>query len=283
MYGLDINFLKDRAAYAPAAGDRRRRTRASAATESKQPLYLGLLTGGALLALAGGAWLWLQTTNDGLNARKADLDTKLVKLQQDQAALKGVQAQTAQIQAQTTALAGVFDYVKPWSALFNDIVGRVPPRVRITEIKELSETEVNGLPDVYKVAGSATPAPAPSPGAAPATAPQRVVQVSGTATSFNDMNDFLLNLQQSKLFNPAFTKVLSSQLGQPRQLQSPADIAPGTSSNTQVTLPPEAEFKIIATLTDQPSSKLLPELERNKATGLVTRIETLQQKGVIKQ
>ena len=50
----------------------------------------------------------------------------------------------------------------------------------------------------------------------------------------------------------------------------------------KIKLPAEAEFTIQTALNDVPASDLLQELESNKATGLVTRIEALQQKGVVK-
>jgi type IV pilus assembly protein PilN len=297
MYGLDINFLKDRPEYNPTPVATRRGGRGrSLAPESKRPLWLGLITGLTLAGLSAGAWLFLQTQNDGLRNQQAQLDAQLGQLKAEQAKLQGIVSETKRLQDQTAALGGIFGSIKPWSALFNDITARSPAKVRIFEIKDVAQTEVTQLPESFRPSPSPTPvaapSPAASPGASPAAAPRPaappatpstlqsgLVQISGEATSFNDVNDFLLNLQQSKFFKPEMTKILSSQLGSPKRLLAPGDLQ---GSGSQATLPPGVEFKIIATLTEQSSAALLPELERNKATGLVTRIETLQQKGVIK-
>jgi type IV pilus assembly protein PilN len=285
MYGLDINFLKDRPEYnpTPVATRRGRGDGRSLAPESRRPLWIGLFTGLTLAVLSAGSWLFLQTQNDGLRSRQAELDAQLAALKQEQDKLSQIVTQTQQLQAQTNALAGIFGSIKPWSALFNDITARSPSKVRIFEIKDVPQTDVTQLPESFRA--SPSPSPVASPGASPAAAATTnqlktgLVQISGEATSFNDVNDFLLNLQQSKFFKPEMTKILSSQLGSPKRLQAAGDLQGG---GNQATLPPAVEFKIIATLTDQSSAALLPELERNKATGLVTRIETLQKKGVLK-
>ncbi|NJP08292.1 MAG: fimbrial assembly protein [Leptolyngbyaceae cyanobacterium RU_5_1] len=274
MYSLDINFLNDRPEYRPEPTERRRGRRT--ATESKQPLVLGLLAALILTGGAAGTWLFLQAQNAQLRDRQAQLDAELGTLKAEQARLSQVIAQTKQARDETDALASVFNNVKPWSALFNDITGRTPPRVRVVSISDVLPTEVTQLPPSLRP----SPSPAPTGGASTTSSAQdNFVEIIGRATTFNDLNDFLLNLQQSKFFKPELTKIVTSELGQPRQLLLPEQFQ---GSSTQVKLPPEVEFTIIAGLTDLPASELLPELERRKATGLVTRIETLQQKGIIK-
>jgi type IV pilus assembly protein PilN len=306
MYGLDINFLKDRPEYNPTPVPARRGGRSrSMAPESRRPLWLGLIAGLGLAGLAGASWLFLQFQNDGLRNRQAELDAQLGRLKAEQAKLQGIVSETRRLQDQTTALGGIFGSIKPWSALFNDITARSPAKVRIFEIKDVLQSELAQLPESFRPSPSPSPAaaPAPSPAASPAASPgaspaaspaaarpaaptaspvalqSGLVQISGEATSFNDVNDFLLNLQQSKFFKPEMTKILSSQLGEPKRLLEPGDLRGG---GNQAVLPPGVEFKIIATLTDRSSAELLPELERNRAAGLVTRIQTLQQKGGIK-
>lgn len=134
MYSLDINFLNDRPEYRPDTVDRRRRP---ASTGSKQPLYLGAAAAIALLALSGGGWLFLQTQNTQLSDRKVQLETELGALKVEQAKLTSINAEVKQIQDETTALASVFNAIKPWSSTFNDVSSRTPPRVRILKIEEL--------------------------------------------------------------------------------------------------------------------------------------------------
>ncbi|UIE37950.1 PilN domain-containing protein [Leptodesmis sichuanensis] len=276
MYGLDINFLKERPEYRSQTVDRRRPRGGAAAPESRQPLILGLLTGLVLVGLSAGAWLFLQSQNAALRDRQAQLDARLGTLKAEQAKLTQITNQTKQIKEETAALAGVFNTIKPWSATFNDISSRTPPKVRIVQIRELPPNEVP--------VDRSSPSPSPSPGAAaaPAPPPSGVIQISGTATSFNDVNDFLLVLQKSKFLKPEKTRIVKAELGQPRSPQ-PIQVGGGApAARDKIKLPAEVEFTIQTVLNDVPASELLQELESKKATGLVTRIEALQQKGVVK-
>jgi type IV pilus assembly protein PilN len=276
MYSLDVNFLKERPEYRSQVVDRRR-TRTTASPDSRRPLIIGLLTGLILAGLSAGAWLFLQSQNAALRDRQAQLDARLGTLKAEQAKLTQITNETKQTKEETAALAGVFNTIKPWSATFADISSRTPPRVRIVQIRELPAKEVP--------VDRSAPSPSPSPGATAAPAPPQtgVIQISGTATSFNDVNDFLLVLQKSKFVKPDKTRILKAEMGQPRTPQ-PIQIGNNQNSGTgeKIKLPAEVEFTIQTSLNDVPASELLQELESKKATGLVTRIETLQQKGVVK-
>lgn len=283
MYGLDINFLKDRPEYRsePTQSSRRRDL---GTPESKRPLWLGAGVGLALLGLAAGGWFFLQSKNEQLVQRQAELDAQISAIKAEQAKLASVKAQTAQAKADTAAFATVFNTIKPWSATFGDISARTPPKVRILGIKELSKQEIAALPKPSPNPAAATPTPSPTGAAAvPEPPPSGVIQITGSATSFNDVNDFLLILQRSKFVKPDTTKILSATLGDPKLPQA---IQVGGSSaaadKDKVKLPGEVAFVIQTELTDVPASELLQELESKKATGLVTRIEMLRQKGVVK-
>ncbi|MEX0269097.1 PilN domain-containing protein [Leptolyngbyaceae cyanobacterium UHCC 1019] len=280
MYGLDINFLKDRPEYRPELTQSSRR-RDLSTPESKRPLWLGAGTGLALLGLAAGGWFFLQSQNEQLVQRQAELDAQISAIKAEQAKLASVKAQTTQAKADTAAFASVFNTIKPWSATFGDISARTPPKVRILDIKELTAQEIAALPQPSPATPAASPSPAP--GAAPAPPPSGVIQITGTATSFNDVNDFLLILQRSKFVKPDTARILSATLGEPKLPQA---VQVGGSSaaadRDKVKLPGEVAFVIQTELTDVPASELLQELESKKATGLVTRIETLRQKGVVK-
>ncbi len=281
MYGLDINFLKDRPEYRsePAQSSRRRDL---GTPESKRPLWLGAGAGLALLGLAAGGWFFLQSQNEQLVQRQGELDAQISAIKAEQAKLASVKAQTKQAKADTAAFATVFNTIKPWSATFGDISARTPPKVRILGIKELTAAEIAALPKPTPAAG-AKPTPSPAPGTAPAPPPSGVIQIAGTATSFNDVNDFLLILQRSKFLKSDTARILSATLGEPK---SPPSIQIGGSNSggakDKIKLPGEVAFVIQTELTDVPASELLQELESKKATGLVTRIETLRQKGVVK-
>ena len=279
MYGLDINFLKDRPEYRsePTQSSRRRDL---GTPESKRPLWLGAGTGLALLGLAAGGWFFLRSQNEQLVQRQAKLDAEISAIKAEQAKVASVKAQTRQAKADTAAFATVFNTIKPWSATFGDISARTPPKVRILDIKELTAQEIVALPKPSPAAPSAPASPATAASAIP---PNGVIQITGTATSFNDVNDFLLILQRSKFVKSDTTRILSATLGEPKLPQA---VQVGGSSaagdRDKIKLPGEVAFVIQTELTDVPASELLQELESKKATGLVTRIETLRQKGVVK-
>ena len=279
MYGLDINFLKDRPEYRsePTQSSRRRDL---GTPESKRPLWLGAGTGLALLGLAAGGWFFLQSQNEQLVQRQAKLNDEISAIKAEQAKVASVKAQTRQAKADTAAFATVFNTIKPWSATFGDISARTPPKVRILDIKELTAQEIVALPKPSPAAPSAPASPATAASAIP---PNGVIQITGTATSFNDVNDFLLILQRSKFVKSDTTRILSATLGEPKLPQA---VQVGGSSaagdRDKIKLPGEVAFVIQTELTDVPASELLQELESKKATGLVTRIETLRQKGVVK-
>lgn len=282
MYGLDVNFLNDRPEYRPAVKERQRG--AAIAPGDRRATFLGLGLGLALLALTGGAWLFLQTQNNQLRERQVQLDQELGLLKAEQANLSRINAETQQTRDETAALAGVFNAIKPWSATFNEISSRTPPAVRIVSITQ-KEPPASARP------ASPAPSPSPSPGASPAATPAAapappptgIIEIKGQANSFNDVNDFLLVLQNSKFLKGDKTQITAAQLGEPRTLQQ-IQVGKQTNTNTGTApppkLPPEVAFTIQTELTDVPASELLQELESQKATGLVTRIERLQQKGV---
>lgn len=282
MYGLDINFLNDRPEYRPAVTERRRGG-GGMAPGDKRATFLGLGVGLSLLALTAGGWLFLQAQNNQLRERQAQLEAELGVLKVEQANLARINTETRQIKDETMALAGVFNAIKPWSATFNEIASRTPPDVRIVNITQ-KEPPASQRPSPSPSPG-ASPAASPKPTAAPTPPPTGTIEIEGQATSFNNVNDFLLALQNSKFLKGDKTQIINAELGNPRSLQR-IQIGPQTGRTDPTgpppKLPPEVTFTIQTELTDVPASELIQELESQKATGLVTRIERLQQKGVVK-
>ena len=273
MYSLDINFLNDRPEYKPEGS--RQKTRA-VSTDSKRPLFIGAAIAVALIAAAGGSLLFLQAQNASLEQRQSELDSQLGDLTAKQKQIADINNQTKQIKDETGALAGVFNLVKPWSAMMQEVRDRIPPGVQILNITQT-------VPTVQP-----SPQPSASPGAAaPVVAPpSSVLQISGIANSFNDVNDFLLVLQKSNFLKAENTKLVKATLQkdavkvEPIKLQNTQQ--PGLNSDQLPQLPKQVEFQIETALSDVPASDLLRELDRKGAVGLVTRIEDLQRKGVIK-
>lgn len=280
MYSLDVNFLNDRPEYKPDGAAARARGAKAVPSDSRQPLILGLLAAILLPLLAGGLLLFLQSRNGELEQQQAALDTQLGDIQAKQKQIESIRAEVTQVRDETTALASVFNTIKPWSAVMQDFRDRIPPGVQILRVKQQAPNPQ-----------AQAPAPSPSPGEpAPPPTPPIIgkVEISGIANSFNDVNDFMLVLQRSALLDPKQTRLISSELQKQAPSLSNLQLrnAPTTSSvdsNALPSLPRQVEFTVETAFNDIPASDLLQELERKTAVGLVTRIEALQRKGVIQK
>lgn len=282
MYSLDINFIKDRPEYNTKTSTRTSKLRLPIGNFS--PIYLGLATGLLLPALVGLGWLFLQSQNGQLEQQIAELDTQLNRLGIQEQEIKKVQAETNQIKAENQALATVFNQIRPWSAMLQDIRDRIPATVQIESIKQIAAAAP---------AASPSPSPSPSPQASPPanTTPQGQaplptatpvggIEITGIARSFNDVNDFLLTLQQSAFFNPTDTRIVTAELVDSSAI---AGSASPSASTVVVRGPQFVRYTIQSSLSDIAASELLRELERKGALGLVARIRFLQQRGVIQQ
>jgi len=270
MYSLDINFLKDRPDLVRETGKGSRRVSAARPTSSMVPLFAGVAVGLLLPAAVGGLWLVLNQQIADLEERQAALDRELASLQQIEDQIKKVETETSQVNADTNLLASVFNQIKPWSAMLQDMRDRIPPGVQIRTIQQSEVLPPN------------QPTPA-NPGTQSPVVPTTRLEIAGTARSYNDVNDFLLTLQRSSFFKPNETQLVSAQLvDNPTQLELPKTQAQSTpQAKVTIELPKVVSYKIQTSLSDVPSSTLIRELERKGAVGLVTRLRTLQSKGVI--
>lgn len=261
MYAVEVNLLKDRPGYRQEVTTRP----AVFGALNQGPLLLGVVFSGGFLGLTLAGLLVLTFLNQRLTAREQELDVQLAQLAPELAKVESFQAQEQQMTAETSSLASVFNQIKPWSATLRDIGDRVPAGLQITSIKQAA-------PAAGAAAG-ATPSPSPSPApaagapaaGAPAAAPTGELAIQGNALSFSDINDFELTLQKSPFLKSEATQLIQSQREEATQ--------PGARSL--------ATYQIQSSISDVPASELLLELNRKGAIGLVTRIQTLKEKGVI--
>jgi type IV pilus assembly protein PilN len=145
----------------------------------------------------------------------------------------------------------------------------------------------------FPPAGSST---TPATPAAPLAAdvPTTKLDITGTAKSFDEVNNFILTLKQSAFFNPDETQLLSTSAMAPLTVEriKPATAEPAaTTTATGTPIVPVkpnklevrlVEYKIQTTLKRIPAADLMRELERKGAVGLVARLKSLQQQQVIK-
>jgi len=277
MYSLDINFLNDRPDIRPQVQGNKPKQKPAAMT----PLILGVALGLLLPGVVGGLWFFVQQQTARLETRQAELDSQLASLQIQQDKIKQLNDEIAKVQGETNDLASVFNQIKPWSAMLQDIRERIPLGVQIQTIEQTEDTTSAAAP---------TPAASPSPDAqAPkaqatsAPSPTMKLAISGSARSFDEVNYFLLTLQRSPFFKSDETQLVKAELVQNANKVEVTVPQNKTQSDATVTytLPKTVDYQIQTTLSDIPASELLRELDRKGAVGLVTRIRTLQEKGVI--
>ena len=287
MYSLDINFLNDRPDYKPVAAKSSAK-RSSGGAKDQMPLIGALLFAFGLNAAVMGAWWWATNDNTNLAAQQATIDEELAKLNTQANAIKAINAETEKVTDEYKALAGVFDQIKPWSAMLQDLSARTPAGLQIAKIEQIdpSPSPVAAATPPPAATPAASPGASPSPASpTPAAAPTPVVpqqaakvQISGIASTFAQVNDFMLLVQRSPFFLNTDTKLVAATLkNNPTQLQL-------RNKNAAAELPklrPVVEYKIETTLSPTGASELLPELRSKQADGLAIRIETLQEKGVL--
>ncbi|HEY9643848.1 MAG TPA: PilN domain-containing protein [Coleofasciculaceae cyanobacterium] len=278
MYGLDVNFLNDRT-QRPGEASLRSTARVK---EDPKPYYIGGAVAVALLAAATGAWVLLTNQNVDLEKRRADLDNRLTALQAQLSEVQNVNQQVTQIESENQALATVFDRIKPWSAVLQDVRDRVPNGVQLDQIEQLAPAAPTAA--APSPSPSASPSPAASgQAAAPAPTPapeQSRISISGRARSFSDVNDFLLTLQQSNFLKSEDLKIVKSEL-----VDNPAQVeftTPAAGGEIKVQLPQVVEYTIEGSFTDLTASELLQDLERTLSVGLAARIQALRDRGVLK-
>lgn len=249
MYGIDINFLNDRAdrpmdAIVPVA-----QAKSSASTAQKLPMLVGVAAALISLGGVGGYWMILQNQQKTLSAEASQLDAQLAELQQKIAQVDTVRQQTQVINTEIQALAGVFERIRPWSAIVRDVQGRIPTRI---QLKALTQS-------------------APAEGGSAAGG----IQLTGNACSFDDVNDFLLTLQNSPFLNGETVQITNATLGQSVPGRCPGQ--PEVEESLEL-----VTYTITGEIKSIPATALLTELNRQQeSTGLAARILALQATGAI--
>ncbi len=271
MYSLDINFLNDRPDYNPPSG-RKKPVTPTGLPVDRTPIYIGVAAALGVNALVGGAWLVLNQRNARLEKELAALDAQLNEKLSQVKQLDQIYAEAKQTNEEADALATVFNEIKPWSALSQEVAELM--QIAGVKITKIQQTEPKATPT----------AAAPAAEGQEATPPARetaILEISGVANSFTQLNDFLLLLNQSVFFDGQKTKLMSAKLNDnPTKLKVEESLG-SSRTNNQALLQPVVEYTIETNLSSAKASELLPQLKGKGAVGLVNRIQTLQQKGVI--
>ncbi|WP_035985867.1 PilN domain-containing protein [Leptolyngbya sp. KIOST-1] len=258
MYGLDINFLKDREVRVFEAKPRARAGRATVVGD-RRPLYIGLAAALVPLALVGGFWAVTRGQVNQLQARSAELDAESAALQSQLQEISGIQQQIDLVRAENNAFVTVFNDIVPWSALLQDIRTRTPARVQIVSLSQTAGTSLEVDPNVVPPAAGG-------------------ISIGGVSCAYDAINDFALVLQRSPLLQSQTVAITQAQ-------QQPTLLDPQTQGRCPGAAVDDPDFLIDytigANITNTPASQLIDELERQGTVGLVTRLRALREQGVI--
>ena len=243
MYSLDINFLKD---------PNRKPEEAVTQTKSKKqkqpignmiPIIGGLAVLVILPAITGLALFWVNGEKDKVNGEIAELQVQIQQAEAQGQRLQSLQAEFNKVKLETDALINVFNQIQPISAIFQDLLDHVPQGLQIDSVAQ------NG----------------------------NVININGFASSYYEANDFLLTLKKSDFFVTDQTYLTSVEL-KDNPLSNEIENIPETLI---VEFPQVVSYNIQTQIKSRPASQILDELNKKGASGLVSRIKILQEKGVI--
>lgn len=246
MYSLDVNFLKDRPDY-QGADTAQIQDKPKQPMKLEKPMIIGGAVGVALPVLALGILAILNWQTSQAQEAVNELDAEIANLTAQQQRIQALQVQADQANAEVEALTTIFNQIKPWSAILQDIRDRVPPGVQIQTITQGGEEQLT---------------------------------INGIASTYSNVNDFLLSLQESPFLAGETTRIESAQ-----QTESNInlEVPEGEAEGVTIELPQVVSYTLTTNISDVPASEILQELDNKGAVGLVTRIRTLQQKGIIEQ
>jgi type IV pilus assembly protein PilN len=247
MYSLDINFLKDRG-LDTATETNKKAPKKPAPMAEKIPMIAGGIVAVLFPLLSFNYTKSFEAKKVEAETKIQELDAEIAKRQGETKSLEEMQAQVDKAKEETQALVQVFDKIRPWSAIVQEIGDRTPPGVQV---------------NILAQSGSGS---------------ETKLQIDGSARSFNDVNDFVLFLQRSPFFDKQAIVLGNADLGDAKiEFQNKDDLP----ENVSVTFPQAVNYTITAQLNNTPSSSLIPELNNKGSIGLVTRLKTLEQHGAI--
>jgi type IV pilus assembly protein PilN len=267
MYNLDINFLRDRGIEKTADTSSLAQTKEPSLAD-KIPIAAGVIIALAAPAMAFG---YLQT----VNAKTATIETEIKQLESEIAELgnqnKKLDAVNQEIEAiekETTAFIQVFENIKSWAAIMQEVSDRTPPGVIVDSIQQ-NASGAGAATATAKDADAST---------ATSTPTGTSITIAGVARSYNDVNDFVLFLQRSPFFDGKQIKLNGASLADfPIEIENKDDLPDKAS----LEIPEGIKYTITAQLNNVPSSQLIKEINEKGSVGLVTRLKLLESKGAI--
>ena len=259
MYSLDVNFLKDRNSEVVRSTQTTTVTLTGNDFKKQMPLYIGAGVMVLLPALAGLGAFVINWQKGVAQTNIQRLETELTQLQGEQQKIQEVEAKAAAAHQEADGLINVFNQIKPWSALFQEITNQLPAEVQLQSIQQADN----------------------------------VLTLSGFAGNYGALNDFMLTLQSSQFLQANKTKLMTANAAAlPITGEGVTAETGGTeAANTEqgkttendpaILIPAGVSYTIQTEITDTPDQELITALIKNGAAGLVARFKFLELKGVL--
>lgn len=256
MYNIDINFLKDRKL--DATSTTTAFTKKTTPKTIQLPIIIGAGVAVAFIAATGGALFLLNNQKTATNNTIADLDSEIQRLQGQNAQVKQIETEIATVTNEVAILVSVFKQIKPWSAMLSEIGSVTPSNLQIQGITQSGN---------------------------------RTLTINGYADSYDQVNDFLLTLKNSRFLNGENTTLTTTSL-----VANPGNVIfdrsqmitnvnnpinQNTENSLEIELPEVVSYTINTEINDTSSEELLNQLNERGAIGLVSRLTYLQRKGVL--
>lgn len=256
MYNIDINFLKDRKL--DATGSTLALKKKTTPKTIQLPIIIGTGVAVAFIAATGGALFFLNNQKTSTNKTIAELDTEIQRLQGQNAQVKQIETEIGTVTNEIAILVSVFKQIKPWSAMLSEIGSVTPAGIQIQGITQSGN---------------------------------RSLTINGYADSYDQVNDFLLTLKNSRFLNAQKTILTTTSLGaNPGNVvfdrsqiieNSNNSLNENSDNSVEIQLPEVVNYTINTEINDTSSEELLNQLNARGAIGLVSRLTYLQRKGAL--
>lgn len=247
MYNLDINFLRDRTPESSvdlSSGF----VKKEPTVADKIPIVAGLIVAVVAPAITFGYLRSVKAQATQIKAEVQQIEAEIADLGNQNKKIEEVNTEIQQVEQETAALVGVFEKIKPWAAILQEVSDRTPPGVLVESLQQSGSGDTTGI------------------------------DIAGIARSFEDVNDFVLFLARSPFFDGQQIKLNGASVADfSVEIENQDDI--GLPENASLEIPEGVKYTISAQLNNVPSSQLIKQIADKGSTGLVTRLKTLERKG----
>lgn len=248
MYNLDINFLRDRRAEQPLDISGNLSQKKEVSFTDKIPIAVGLILALVFPAITFGYLQSVNAKTASVEKEVQQIESEIANLGNQNKKIEAANQEIKKVEQETAALVGVFEKIKPWAAIMQEVSDRTPPGVQVDSIQQSGSGSGTGI------------------------------NLAGVARSYDDVNDFVLFLQRSPFFNEKQIKLNGASVTDfSLEVENEEDLP----DNASLEIPSGIKYTISAQLNNAPSSELIEEIDKKGSVGLVTRLKTLERKGAV--